>query len=101
MAETPSTVSANRVAFALRPPTGEWSEETATRVRRKVADGTFTTDLRRAHGGDVSPGDEFEEFVSCGCGSPRDVLLRVEQVEGGSVLSEATEMTFTVSTTTD
>ena len=98
---TPSGTSANRIVFSIRPPVEGWQDETATRVRQKVEDETFMSYLVRAHGGDVSIGDEFEEFVSCGCGSPRDVLLRVEQVEGGSVLSEATEMTFTVSTTTD
>lgn len=101
MHEMPSGTSANRIAFSLRPPAGEWSEETATRVRQKVEDGIFTSYLVRAHGGEISTGDEFEEFVSCGCGSPRDVLLRVEQIEGGSVLSEATDLAFTSSITDD
>lgn len=97
---TPSGTSANRIVFSIRPPAEEWRDETATRVRQKVEDETFMSYLVRAHGGDVSIGDEFEEFVSCGCGSPRDVLLRIEQVEGGSVLSEATDLAF-ISPTTD
>lgn len=35
--------------------------------------------------GDVSVGDETEEIVNCGCGTTRDVVLRVERIEAGEV----------------
>lgn len=40
--------------------------------------------LRWAHAGPVAVGDEWEEFVNCGCSSPEDVVLRVEEVDGGA-----------------
>jgi hypothetical protein len=46
--------------------------------------------LRRAHTGPVSVGDEWAEFVNCGCASPEDVLLRVERVEGGTDIGPET-----------
>jgi len=53
---------------------------------------TFRTYLRRAHEGVVAVGDEWEEFVNCGCGTTEDVRLRVESVDGGSVIGDATEI---------
>ncbi|WP_175454506.1 hypothetical protein [Halopelagius longus] len=42
----------------------------------------------------MSVGDEWEEFVSRGCGSTRDVTLRVQSTEGGEVIGEETELVF-------
>lgn len=50
--------------------------------------------LRRAHEGAVSVGTEWVEFVSRGCGSTRDVTLRVESVEGGEEIGEGTAFAF-------
>jgi len=50
--------------------------------------------LRRTHSGPVSVGDEWEEFVSCGCGTTRDVTLRVDAVDGGNVIDETTTFEF-------
>lgn len=50
--------------------------------------------LRRAHSGPVAVGDEWDEFVSRGCGSTRDVTLTVESVEGGDEVSEETVFAF-------
>lgn len=50
--------------------------------------------LRRAHAGPVAVGDEWEEFVSRGCGSTRDVTLRVESVAGGDEVGEGTAFAF-------
>ncbi|WP_207591272.1 hypothetical protein [Halomontanus rarus] len=45
----------------------------------------------------VSEGDVWEEFVDVGCcGSTLDVPLRVERVEGGSILDEETDLTYEV-----
>lgn len=50
--------------------------------------------LRRAHAGPVAVGDEWTEFVSRGCGSTRDVRLRVEAIEGGGEVGEGTAFAF-------
>ncbi|SDR10075.1 hypothetical protein SAMN05216278_3622 [Halopelagius longus] len=50
--------------------------------------------LRRTRSGPVSVGAEWDEFVSRGCGSTRDVTLRVESVRGGELLGEETELVF-------
>jgi hypothetical protein len=43
-----------------------------------------------------SVGDEFEEFVDVGCcGDAMDVPFRVEAVEGGQTVGEATEIEYT------
>lgn len=47
--------------------------------------------LRRAHAGPVAAGDEWAEFVSRGCGSTRDVTLRVASVEDGESVGDRTE----------
>ena len=48
--------------------------------------------LRRAHGGPVSVGEEWDEFVNCGCATPQDVVLRVERIDGGTALGDATTL---------
>ncbi|WP_435116251.1 hypothetical protein [Halolamina sp. C58] len=50
--------------------------------------------LRRAHAGPVGVGDEWAEFVSRGCGSTRDVTLRVAAVEGGEEVGAGTAFAF-------
>lgn len=50
--------------------------------------------LRRSRQGPVDVGDEWDEFVSRGCGSTRDVTLRVESIEGGDEIGEETEFVF-------
>ncbi|MCU4740650.1 hypothetical protein OB955_08120 [Halobacteria archaeon AArc-m2/3/4] len=45
----------------------------------------------------ASEGDVWEEFVDVGCcGSTLDVPLRVERIEGGSVIDEETDLTYEV-----
>lgn len=46
--------------------------------------------LTRAHAGPVAVGDEWEEFVSRGCGTRRDVTLRVEAVDAERVEADTT-----------
>jgi hypothetical protein len=50
--------------------------------------------LRRTHAGPVAAGDEWAEFVSRGCGSTRDVTLRVASVEGGEAVGAETAFAF-------
>ena len=54
----------------------------------------FRAYLRRVHG-EAAVGDVWEEFVGVGCcGDSLDVPLRVERVEGGSVLGEDTTVEY-------
>ena len=54
----------------------------------------FATYLRRVVD-DVGVGDERVEFLDVGCcGNTLDVTLRVERVEGGSRVGEATAFEF-------
>jgi len=48
--------------------------------------------LQRSKAGPVDPGDVWEEFVNCGCGTTEDVSLRVERVDGGGVIDEDTDI---------
>ena len=77
---------ATRVTLSYAP-TGE---ETAA----ALDSGRYQSYLRRAHAGSVNVGDVWDEFVSWGCGTTRDVTLRVESTAGGEVVGEATEFEF-------
>jgi len=50
--------------------------------------------LRRTRSGPVSVGERWDEFVSCGCGTTRDVTLRVASVLGGGSIGDGTEFVF-------
>lgn len=63
-------------------------------VRAELTNASYRGYLRRAHGGEVIPGEEWAEFVSRGCGSRADVTLRIEAVEGGSRLGADTAFEF-------
>lgn len=64
-------------------------EELRYWVRDELEDDSFRAYLGRAHDR-AEAGDEWEEFVSRGCGLPVDVQLRVERVEGGGHVDEDT-----------
>lgn len=61
----------------------EWLQESMTEDR-------YRRYLRRAHAGPVDVGDEWAEFVNCGCASPEDVILRVEGIDGDAVIGPET-----------
>lgn len=50
--------------------------------------------LQRSKTGPVTVGDTWAEFVNCGCGTTEDVTLRVEAIDGGTVLTEDTTITY-------
>ncbi|WP_310732458.1 hypothetical protein [Halostella litorea] len=85
---------ADRVVLSFRAPDGDgsdgWWTPDAEWFREGLTEPTYRRYLRRAHAGPVSPGDEWSEFVSCGCASPADVILRVERVDGGSAVGADT-----------
>ena len=72
---TASSDEADRVVLAYAPAT-EW-------VGEQLTGETYAGFLRRTRDGPAAAGDVWEEFVSRGCGAPRDVTLRVEAVRAG------------------
>jgi hypothetical protein len=93
MTTSAATTDADRVRVSYRPvdDDGDPIEEDDFLGRSLRAD-TFRTYLRRAHEGPVAVGDEWAEFVNCGCGTTEDVSLRVEGVDGGSTIGDGTEI---------
>lgn len=68
-------------------PTDDW---TASALDSE----SYRAYLRRTREGSVDIGDEYEEFVNCGCGKTRDVTLRVEAIDGMSVVTRETRFVF-------
>lgn len=64
------------------------------RVRRELTKPSYRGYLRKARKGAVATDDEWAEFVNCGCGTSRDVTLRVEDVDGGDRIGEDTDFEF-------
>jgi len=86
---------ATRVVMSYRAvdaDEGDWPVADSDWLRDAVEKSTFRTYQKRAHGGSIAVGDEFEEFVNCGCASPQDVVLRVEEVVEGTALGKETEI---------
>jgi len=88
----PATVTdqADRVVVSFRSPEvdpdgddGWWVADSAW-LEENMAEPTYRRYLRWAHAGPVDVGEEWDEFVNCGCTNPEDVVLRVEAVEGGT-----------------
>ncbi|MCU4744147.1 hypothetical protein OB955_14855 [Halobacteria archaeon AArc-m2/3/4] len=94
----PSTVEdqADRIVVSFRSPetepdeTDDWWIADSEWLQENMTKANYLRYLRRAHAGPVSVGDEWEEFVNCGCASPEDVVLRVEEVVGGSAIGSET-----------
>ena len=70
----------------------EWVLADSDWIRDGMQEESYLRYLRTVHGGPVTVGDEWEEFVNCGCASPQDVIVQVESLHGGSVLGEDTEI---------
>jgi hypothetical protein len=92
---------AARVLVSFRSPEtdpdgndGWWVADSAW-LQESMTEDTYRRYLRRAHAGPVAVGDEWEEFVNCGCASPEEVLLRVERVEGGDAIGSETTIEVT------
>jgi hypothetical protein len=94
----PSNVDngASRVLISFRSPeTGaaeseDWWIADSEWLAAQMTEDTYRRYLRWAHAGPVSVGQEWDEFVNCGCASPEDVVLRVERVDGGSAIGART-----------
>ncbi|WP_423999551.1 hypothetical protein ACOZ4I_11255 [Haloarcula salina] len=92
-----STV-ASRVTVSVAPAEGDdpWEHVDTEWLLGELRKDTYETYLKRAHDGRVAVGEEWDEFVNCGCATPQDVLLRVERVEGGDAIGEETTLTIEV-----
>ncbi|WP_436912243.1 hypothetical protein [Halosimplex marinum] len=94
----PSTVEdqADRVVVSFRSPETDpdedegWWVADSEWLQENMTEHTYRRYLRWAHAGPVSVGDEWEEFVNCGCANPEDVILRVEAVDGGTGIGSET-----------
>lgn len=87
--------SATRVVLSYRDveaESGEWELADSNWIRERMAEDSYLKFLKRVHEGPVAVGDEWEEFVNCGCASPQDVIIRVEDIEGGEALGMDTEI---------
>ncbi|MFC7203182.1 hypothetical protein ACFQJC_06625 [Haloferax namakaokahaiae] len=67
---------------------------TDDRTSSALSADSYRAYLRRTRDGPIAVGDEFEEFVNCGCGTTRDVTLRVEAVVGTPVVTRETQFVF-------
>jgi hypothetical protein len=94
----PSTVEdqADRIVVSFRSPEtdpdedDDWWVADSEWLQENMTEHTYRRYLRWAHAGPVSVGDEWEEFVNCGCANPEDVILRVEAVDGGTGVGSET-----------
>ena len=87
--DEPPAPSAERVVVSYPADLSEWG-------RFQVEKPSFRAFLRKTRE-QANAGDVWEEFVGVGCcGSTLDVPLRVERVEGGSVIDDDTEIEYDV-----
>lgn len=82
------TDPAERVVLSARP--AEQRAVTDGWVEAALTEPAYRRYLRHAHAGPVAAGEEWAEFVSCGCASPLDLRLRVERVVGGTAVGADT-----------
>jgi hypothetical protein len=90
--------AADRILLSYRVPEASlhgddgWELADSGWIREGMNAPSYLRYLRYAHAGTLSVGDEFEEFVNCGCASPMDVVIRVERIEGGSAMGADTAL---------
>ncbi|MFB6106217.1 MAG: hypothetical protein ABEJ70_04515 [Halobacteriaceae archaeon] len=91
--------AAERILLSYRAPDigeeaddSEWVLQDSGWIQEGLHEHYYLQYLRKVHGGPIAVGDEWEEFVNCGCASPQDVILRVEEVTGGTALGPETEI---------
>jgi hypothetical protein len=95
MNRTQQSPVASRVVLSYRAvdaDEGEWELADSDWIRDRMNVDYYLQYIKRVHGGPVAVGEEFEEFVNCGCASPQDVIVRVEAVEGGEELGADTDL---------
>lgn len=92
MNHSPESV-ARRVTLRYQPP--------SRNLREELSRSSFVAFLRKAHEGEIEPGDEWEHFVSRGCGSPQNVRLEVQSLHGGDEVGDTTEFDFVPAINTD
>lgn len=87
MSDAAAETTASRVVLSYDPAAID--DVSRFWVEDELSKESFEGYIRRTRR-DVSEGEAFEEFVSKGCGVPVDVTLRVDRLEGGSEIGEAT-----------
>ncbi len=86
---TAGAAPADRVRISYPADLSDWG-------RSQVETSRFRTYLRRVHDR-AAVGDTWPEFVGVGCcGGSLDVPLQVEAVDGGTRLTEETDIEFAV-----
>lgn len=70
-------------------------------TRSNLETDSYRRYLRTSKAGTATVGDEWEEFVSGGCGSTTDLVLRIEAVKGGDRIGEETDIAFEPRSETD
>jgi hypothetical protein len=81
-----AATGATQIVIAFSPTDEQIAEELDSQHYRSY--------IRRTRAGPISAGDEWNEFISCGCGATRDVSLRVESIYGGEQIDNETEIVF-------
>ncbi|ADB59643.1 hypothetical protein Htur_0746 [Haloterrigena turkmenica DSM 5511] len=61
--------------------------------RRQLEKRSFRSYLHKTRD-EAREGDVWEEFVGVGCGTTRDVSLRVERVDGGAEITDETAIGY-------
>jgi len=85
---------ANRVALTVRAVGGAETGPGSERLVDAVSARSYRRYLGRARAGPVAVGEEWTEFVNCGCGTRADVVFRVVAVEGGERVGPDTAFAF-------
>ncbi|MFB6309175.1 MAG: hypothetical protein ABEH35_07585 [Haloarculaceae archaeon] len=80
------TDTATRVVLSYPADIDDWDCDELTKP-------AFRRYLTRVHD-TADVGDIWEEVVGSDCGTPSDVALRVERVEGGADLTDETEIEY-------
>lgn len=78
--------TATEVYLSLSPGDDRTAEALDTRPYRLY--------LHRTRGGPVAIGDQWNEFINCGCGTTRYVVLRVESITDGDSIGDETTFVF-------
>jgi len=100
--DTTDEAVADRVVLSYRAPDvgerasedSEWILQDSGWILEGLREDAYVRYIRVAHAGPVAAGEEWTEFVNCGCASPMDVILRVETVEGGDAIGDETAIEF-------
>ena len=87
MSEQQSSEEATSVTLSYAPSDDD-------DIAEGIDEDSFRAYLRKAHGGSVTLGEEWAEFVNCGCGTTKDVTLQVVSLTGGQAIGADTDVEY-------